>query len=84
MDIIDHARQPLNEWRAGVMTRMLVSALTGAEHLCIFEQFCDPGTGAPQGCSALLSSAAWGGESELPQAEAIRRVMAEQGFLRHG
>ncbi len=34
MDIIDHASEPLDEWRAGVMTRMLVSALTGAERLC--------------------------------------------------
>jgi mannose-6-phosphate isomerase-like protein (cupin superfamily) len=47
MDIIDHASEPLDEWRAGVMTRMLVSALTGAGHLCVFEQFCDPGRGAP-------------------------------------
>jgi quercetin dioxygenase-like cupin family protein len=47
MDIIDHAGEPLDEWRAGVMTRMLVSALTGAESLCVFEQFCDPGRGAP-------------------------------------
>jgi quercetin dioxygenase-like cupin family protein len=47
MGIIDHASQPLEEWRPGVMTRMLVSALTGAERLCVFEQFCDPGRGAP-------------------------------------
>ena len=47
MDIIDHGSEPLDEWRAGVMTRMLVSALTGAERLCVFEQFCDPGKGAP-------------------------------------
>ena len=47
MDILDHVSQPLDEWRAGVMTRMLVSALTGAGHLCLFEQFCDPGKGAP-------------------------------------
>ena len=47
MDIIDHASEPLDEWRAGVMTRMLVSALTGAERLCVFEQFCEPGSGAP-------------------------------------
>ena len=47
MDIIDHASEPLDEWRAGVLTRMLVSALTGAERLCVFEQFCEPGRGAP-------------------------------------
>ncbi len=47
MDIIDHASEPLDEWRPGVVTRMLVSALTGAEGLCVFEQFCDSGRGAP-------------------------------------
>jgi mannose-6-phosphate isomerase-like protein (cupin superfamily) len=47
MDVIDHERQPLEEWRAGVMTRMRVSAVTGAGQLCLFEQFCEPGKGAP-------------------------------------
>ncbi len=47
MDIVDHASEPLDEWRPGVVTRMLVSALTGAGSLCVFEQFCDPGRGAP-------------------------------------
>lgn len=47
MPIIDQATQPLEEWRPGVRTVMLVSAETGAAQLCIFEQFCDPGLGAP-------------------------------------
>ena len=47
MDIIDQASEPLHEWRPGVATRMLISALTGAERLCVFEQFCEPGSGAP-------------------------------------
>jgi quercetin dioxygenase-like cupin family protein len=47
MNTLDHASQTLEEWRAGVMTRMLVSALTGATQLCVFEQFCQPGKGAP-------------------------------------
>lgn len=47
MHIIDHARQPLEEWRPGVMTRMHVSAMAGAGELCVFEQFCEPGRGAP-------------------------------------
>lgn len=34
-------------WRAGVQTRMLVSALNGAAQLCIFEQQVAPGAGAP-------------------------------------
>jgi len=47
MQIIDHERQPLEEWRPGVVTRMRVSALNGAGQLCLFEQFCEPGKGAP-------------------------------------
>lgn len=35
------------EWRPGVQTRMLVSAHTGATALCIFEQWVEPGAGAP-------------------------------------
>ena len=41
-------KPPLWEtWRPGVETRMLVSAVTGAAQLCIFEQQVVPGTGAP-------------------------------------
>ena len=35
------------EWRPGVRTRLLAAASTGATQLCLFEQWCDPGTGAP-------------------------------------
>lgn len=44
VDQKDHAR---DEWRPGVVTRMRVSAGTGTMQLCIFEQWCDPGCGAP-------------------------------------
>jgi quercetin dioxygenase-like cupin family protein len=44
VDQNDHAR---DEWRSGVVTRMRVSAVTGTMQLCIFEQWCDPGCGAP-------------------------------------
>ena len=47
MRVIDHERQSQEEWRAGVTTRMRVSAVTGAAQLCIFEQWCEPGCGAP-------------------------------------
>lgn len=47
MAIIDHGSQAKEEWRPGVMTRMRISALTGANQLCIFEQWCEPGLGAP-------------------------------------
>ena len=35
------------DWRPGVVTRMMVSARTGASQLCIFEQWVEPGAGAP-------------------------------------
>ena len=41
MPIVDHDRQPPEQWRAGVTTRMRVSAVTGTMQLCLFEQFCD-------------------------------------------
>ena len=47
MHIIDHASQPRQEWRPGVMTPMQVSAVTGSAQLCVFQQWCDPGKGAP-------------------------------------
>lgn len=35
------------EWRPGVLTRMHASHAQGAECLCVFEQLCEPGAGAP-------------------------------------
>lgn len=42
-----HAEQPLVEWRDGVATRMLASASSGSAELCLMEQRCRPGAGAP-------------------------------------
>jgi mannose-6-phosphate isomerase-like protein (cupin superfamily) len=53
MRIIDHPGQAREEWRAGVLTRMRVSAATGAAQICIFEQWCDPGCGAPSHLHAV-------------------------------
>ena len=47
MQIIDLNRQPKEEWRPGVLTQMYVSAVNGATQLCVFEQWCEPGHGAP-------------------------------------
>ncbi len=47
MDVLNHADQPLETWREGVMTQMRMSFLLGGRQLCIFDQFCDPGLGAP-------------------------------------
>ena len=47
MNVIDVSNVPPEHWRPGVETRMLVSASMGAAQLCIFEQWVQPGTGAP-------------------------------------
>lgn len=47
MKINDPNDLPVEEWRAGVKTRMLVSAQNGAMQLCLFEQWVTPGNGAP-------------------------------------
>lgn len=47
MKVLIHDEQVLEKWRDGVMTRMRTSALLGGHQLCIFDQFCDPGLGAP-------------------------------------
>ncbi len=47
MNLITHEGQEVVDWRPGVATRMIASAVTGSAQLCIFEQYCDPGLGAP-------------------------------------
>ena len=47
MKVFDPTRQPKEEWREGVRTRMRTSAENGAAQLCWFEQWCEPGHGAP-------------------------------------
>ena len=47
MKVVSHDSQTREEWRPGVTTRMVASSLTGATQLCVFEQWCEPGAGAP-------------------------------------
>jgi len=47
MQISDPDDRPLEQWREGVQTRMVVSAANGATQLCVFEQWVAPGKGAP-------------------------------------
>ena len=90
MHIVDHERQPTEEWRAGVLTRMRVSAINGATQLCIFEQWCAPGRGAPthlhdveEVLTVLDGQAAfWIGE-EYETASAGQSVIVPAG-RRHG
>ena len=53
MRIVDVNQQPSEEWRAGVTTRMRASAANSAKQLCMFEQWCDPGHGAPSHLHAV-------------------------------
>ena len=47
MRIVDLNTEPREQWRQGVLTRMRVSAQNGGTQLCLFEQWCEPGRGAP-------------------------------------
>jgi mannose-6-phosphate isomerase-like protein (cupin superfamily) len=53
MRVVDLAKEPRDEWRQGVLTRMRTSAKNGATQLCLFEQWCDPGHGAPNHLHAV-------------------------------
>jgi mannose-6-phosphate isomerase-like protein (cupin superfamily) len=47
MNVLDHNAKPDEMWRDGVMTQMRMSVMFGGRQLCIFEQFCNEGLGAP-------------------------------------
>lgn len=47
MQISDPGDRPLEQWREGVQTRMVISAQNDATRLCVFEQWVAPGMGAP-------------------------------------
>jgi len=90
MDILDHETQPIEKWRDGVMTLMRVSALTRSAQLCIFEQFCEPGLGAPTHIHAIEEVLeVMEGEAEIYLRDEICVVRPNQSVLipagaRHG
>jgi quercetin dioxygenase-like cupin family protein len=45
--LVDPPERLLDEWRPGVKTAFRAGAATGATELCVLEQWCEPGTGAP-------------------------------------
>lgn len=87
---IDHNVQPLEKWRDGVMTRMRVSAAIGSHQLCIFEQYCDSGLGAPMHVHAVEEVLeVIGGTAEITVGEEKLIVPANHSVLvpagkRHG
>ena len=88
--ILDHAHQPTEEWRAGVLTRMRVSAVTGSVQLCLFEQWCEPGKGAPTHLHAVEEVlTVLQGEAEIWLEAASAPIAAGQSLVipagrRHG
>ena len=56
MRIVDLNSEPREKWREGVLTRMRVSAANGGTQLCLFEQWCEPGHGAPTYRGLLIAS----------------------------
>lgn len=45
---IRDAERETEVWRPGVRTRMYASAAVGSRQIVVFEQWCDPGHGAPR------------------------------------
>jgi mannose-6-phosphate isomerase-like protein (cupin superfamily) len=65
-------------WREGVVTRMYASAAFGAAQLTVFEQWCDPGVGAPPHLHAVEELL------RIVEGEAEVTVGAERASLRAG
>ena len=90
MDVITHGTQPRERWREGVETEMRMSFRLGSRQLCIFEQFCDPGLGAPVHLHAVEEVLeVFAGVAEIRLEGEVATVAAGQSVLipagaRHG
>lgn len=90
MTLLDHNTQPLDAWRDGVLTRMRASALVQSRQLCIFDQFCEPGLGAPMHLHAVEEVLeVFSGTAEITLGKETMTVTANQSVLipagaRHG
>jgi mannose-6-phosphate isomerase-like protein (cupin superfamily) len=82
MEVLIHDSQPLEKWRDGVMTRMRVSALLGSHQMCIFDQFCDYGLGAPVHVHAIEEVLeVISGRAEISLGDEVAIVTANQSVL---
>ena len=90
MTLLDHNTQPQEKWRVGVMTQMRVSATVTAHQLCIFDQYCEPGLGAPMHLHAVEEVLeVFSGIAEITLGNETMVVAANQSVLipagaRHG
>lgn len=82
MTVVDHASQPKDQWRQGVLTRMIASAAAGTKQLCVFEQWCDPGLGAPPHLHAVEEIlTVLEGEAEIVVESERHRAQAGQSVI---
>ena len=82
MQIVDPVEAEAEDWRPGVTTRMLFSGRAGAGQLCIFQQWCDPGLGAPEHLHAVEEVlAVLSGEAEIWVGDQTCSVCAGQQVL---
>ena len=82
MTVNDPKDIPIEQWRPGVETRMMVSARNGAAQLCMFEQWVAPGGGAPthsHPVEEVLTVCAGEAEMWLDQARVV--VTAGQSLI---
>ena len=82
MRLISHLQQSKEDWREGVTTVMLVSAVTGASQLCIFDQSCAPGLGAPTHLHAVEEVlSVIDGEAEITIGDEWERVKTSESVI---
>jgi mannose-6-phosphate isomerase-like protein (cupin superfamily) len=91
MKTIEPDQTSLVEWRPGVQTFMRAGASTGAVQLCVLDQWCEPGMGAPAHTHLEVEEliAVLEGEAEVWVEEERARVGAGASVLippghRHG
>ena len=90
MHILSRSDQEPELWRSGVKTLPLRSAVNGSKGICIFEQICDPGCGAPMHAHPVEEVLeVVEGSAEVFVGEERGSVFAEQSVLipagaRHG
>jgi quercetin dioxygenase-like cupin family protein len=74
--------QQIEVWRDGVTTRMLVSSVAGSSQLTIFEQWCDPGHGAPVHVHAVEEVLrVLAGSAEISVGDSTRLVSAGESVI---
>jgi len=85
MKINDPEQIPIEHWRPGVETRMLVSARNGATQLCMFEQWVAPGNGAPthsHPVEEVLTENWWKTDPPNPRHQSPNVIRASSSFSR--